>query len=107
MERPFAHQFTTGGLRRIFVRGHANVRKRLLIHVCGFHLGLLMLHLTGVGTPRSLQDRVLARLFTLFGPKTGRWIGWNRLRERFWAPVGPGKGQSTSPALKVARLSLL
>ena len=73
VERPFAHQFTTGGLRRIFVQGHANVRKRLLIHVCGLHLGLLMRHLKGVvGTPRSLQGRVLARLFTLFGPKTGR-----------------------------------
>ena len=72
MERPFAHQFTMGGLRRIFVRGHANVRKRLLIHVCGFNPGLLMRRLTGVGTLRSLQGRVLARLFTLFGPKTGR-----------------------------------
>ena len=72
VERPFAHQFTTGGLRRIFVQGHANVRKRLLIHVCRLHLGLLTRHLTGVGTPRSLQGRVLARLFTLFGPKTGR-----------------------------------
>ena len=57
MERPVAHQFGTGGLRRIFVRGHANVRKRLLIHVCGFKLGLRMRHLTGVGTPRSLQRR--------------------------------------------------
>ena len=64
MERPFAHQFVTGGLRRIFVRGHANVRKRLLIHVCGFNLGLLMRHLTGVGTPRSLQSRAWMRLFT-------------------------------------------
>ena len=88
VERPFAHQFTTGGLRRIFVRGHANVRKRLLIHVSGFNLGLLMRRLTGIGTPRSLQGRVLARLFSLFGAKTGRWIGWNRLWEPFWASIG-------------------
>ena len=88
VERPFAHQFTTGGLRRIFVRGHANVRKRLLIHVCGFNLGLLMRRLTGIGTPRSLQGRVLARLFTLLGAKMGRWIGWNRLWEPFWASIG-------------------
>ena len=27
VERPFAHQFTMGGLRRIFVRGHAIVQK--------------------------------------------------------------------------------
>ena len=89
VERPFAHQFRTGGLRRIFVRRHANVRKRLLIHVCGFNLGLLMRRLTGIGTPRSLQGRVLARLFSLFGAKMGRWLGWNRLWERFWAPIGP------------------
>ena len=62
---------TTGGLRRIFVRGHANVRKRLLIHVCGFNLGLLMRRLTGIGTPRSLQGRVLARLFFAFWGENG------------------------------------
>ncbi len=84
VERPFAHQFTTGGLRRIFVRGHANVRKRLLIHVSGFNLGLPMRRLTGIGTPRSLQGRVLARLFSLVGATMGRWPGWNRL----WAPIG-------------------
>ena len=87
VERPFAHQFATGGLRRIFVRGHAKVRKRLLIHVSGFNLGLLMRRLTGVGTPRSLQGRVLARLFTLLGAPMDRWIGWNRLGERFWASI--------------------
>ncbi len=69
VERPFAHQFTTGGLRRIFVRVHADVRKRLLIHVCGFKLGLLMRHLTGVGTPRSRQGRVLVRHFAPLGRK--------------------------------------
>ena len=79
VERPFAHQFTTGGLRRIFIRDHANVRKRLLIHVCGINLGLLMRHLTGVGTSRSLQGRVRAHHSAPFGAKKGRWIGWNRL----------------------------
>ena len=89
MERPFAHQFGTGGLRRIFVRGHANVRKRLLIHVCGFNLGLPLRHLTGVGTPGSLPGRGRARLFTLSGARTGHWIGWDRLWERFWASIRP------------------
>ena len=78
-----------GGLCRIFVRGHANVRKRLLIHVCGFNLGLLMHRLTGIVTPRSLQDRVLARLFSLLGATMGRWLGLNRLWEHFWALLGP------------------
>lgn len=52
VERVFAHQFETGRLRRIFYRRHLNVRKRLLVQVCGFNLGLLMCHLTDVGTPR-------------------------------------------------------
>ena len=89
VERPFAHQFTTGGLRRIFVRGHAKVRKRLMIHVCGFNLGLLMRRLTGIGTPRSLQGCGWACLFSLLGAKMGRWLGPNRLWEHFWAPIGP------------------
>ena len=89
VERPFAHQFVTGGLRRIWVRGHANVRKRLLIHVCGFNLGMLMRHLTGVGTPRSLQGRAWTRLFTVFWTPRGHWIGWNRQLGRFWASIRP------------------
>ena len=55
LERPFAHLFETGGLRRTHVRGHRNVGKRLLLHAAAFNLGLFMRRLTGVGTPRSLQ----------------------------------------------------
>ena len=32
LERPFAHLYETGGMRRVHLRGHANIRKRLLIH---------------------------------------------------------------------------
>ena len=35
VERPFAHQYETGGLRRVWVRGHENVRKRVLIQAAG------------------------------------------------------------------------
>ena len=42
LERPFAHLYETGGMRRVHLRGHANIRKRLLIHTAGFNLGLLM-----------------------------------------------------------------
>jgi transposase len=68
LERPFAHLYETGGLRRVYLRGHTNIRKRLLIHAGGFNLGLLMRQLIGVGTPRGLQGRrlaVLASLLTL------------------------------------------
>jgi transposase len=41
--------------RRVHLRGHTNIRQRLLIHAGGFNLGLLMRQLMGVGTPRGLQ----------------------------------------------------
>ena len=47
-------------MRRVRLRGHTNIRKRLLIHASGFNLGLLMRHLIGVGTPRELQGRLVA-----------------------------------------------
>jgi transposase len=68
LERPFAHLYETGGMRRVHLRGHANIRKRVLIHASGFNLGLLMRQPIGVGTPRRLQGRlgaVLAALLVL------------------------------------------
>ena len=62
LERSFAHLYETGGMRRVHLRGHTNIRKRLLIHAGGFNLGLLMRRLIGVGTPRGLQGRCLAGL---------------------------------------------
>jgi transposase len=60
LERPFAHLYDTGGMRRVYLRGHTNIRKRLLIHTAGLNLGLLMRQLIGVGTPRGLQGRRIA-----------------------------------------------
>ncbi len=62
LERPNAHLYETGGLRRTHLRGHTNILKRLLVHVGGFNLGLLMRTLIGVGTPRSLQGHLAAVL---------------------------------------------
>src|SRR5262245_38879129 len=66
LERPFAHLFETGGMRRVHLRGHSNIRKRLLMHTAGFNLGLLMRQLIGVGTPRGLQGRLMAVVATLW-----------------------------------------
>jgi IS5 family transposase len=65
IERSFAHVYDTGGMRRTHLRGHTNILKRLLIHVSGFNLGLIMRHLIGVGTARGLQDRRPAVIATL------------------------------------------
>ena len=60
LERPNAHLYETGRMRRVHLRGHPNILKRVLVHTCGFNLGLLMRQLTGVGTPRSLHGRAAA-----------------------------------------------
>ncbi len=54
MERGFAHCLETGGMRRVFLRGHENILKRLLIHTGGLNLSLIMRKLLGRGTPRGL-----------------------------------------------------
>ena len=82
VERPNAHLYETGRMRRVHLRGHPNILKRLLVQVCGVNLGLLMRHLTGVGTPRSLQGRASALVDALIGLLSGCW---GRVR-RFWVP---------------------
>jgi transposase len=61
-ERPFAHLFRTGSMRRTHLRGHENILKRLLLHSGAFNLGLVMRKAFGVGTPRGLQGRLRALL---------------------------------------------
>jgi transposase len=56
VERTFAHAYETGGMRRTHLRGRENILKRLLIHVGGFNLGLVMRKLFGIGKPRRVQD---------------------------------------------------
>lgn len=75
IERTFAHCYETGGMRRTHLRGQENIHKRLLIHVAGFNLGLLMRKLTGIGKPRVLQG-ALGLLFCLvaaFWSLSRRW----------------------------------
>ncbi len=51
-----------GGLRRAWLRGRENLRKRYLVHVAGYNLGLLMRLLVGAGTPREFLARAAAHL---------------------------------------------
>lgn len=55
VERTFAHIYDTGGMRRTHLRQHANILKRLLIHVGAFNLGLVLRTLLGKGTPRGMH----------------------------------------------------
>ena len=87
LERPFAHLYETGRMRRVHLRGHANILKRILIHAGALNLSLLMRHQAGVGTPRSLQGRVAALLGALRDLARTHW----RLQEDTW-PSDPREG---------------
>src|SRR5450432_352234 len=64
LERTFAHNYETGAMRRTHLKRHDNINKRLLVHVGGFNLSLVMRKLTGFGKPRRLQG-LPARIFGL------------------------------------------
>lgn len=55
VERSFAHVCRTGGARRSWLRGLADVTKRYLMCVAGKNLGVIMRSLFGLGTPKTLQ----------------------------------------------------
>jgi len=68
VERTFAHAYDTGGMRRTHLRGHDNILKRLLVHVGGFNLGLVMRRRLGRGTPRGLAAAAAAARRALWAP---------------------------------------
>ena len=74
VERPFAHLYGTGRMRRTHLRGHDNILKRVLIHSGAFNLALMIRRAYGVGTPRGLQGRIVALFASLI-----------RLCRRWWA----------------------
>ena len=90
IERTFAHCYETGAMRRTHLRGHEKILKRLLIHVAGCNLGLVMRTVFGLGTPRGLQSGVLCVLrVVLAGLRAvlgGLW--------RLVAPLAPSTGRS-------------
>jgi transposase len=79
VERSFAHCNETGGMRRVHLRHHPNILKRLLVHVAAFNLGLVMRQLLGRGTPRGLQGSeaalflALLRLLCEVAPQNLAW----------------------------------
>ena len=103
LERPNAHLYETGGMRRTHLRGHANILKRLLVHASGFNLGLFMRTLTGIGTPRSLQGRVAAVValsLALAGLIADRVMAW-RARADDSSPLFTSDHRHALPAVAV------
>jgi transposase len=68
VERSFALLLDRGGMRRAWLRGRENLRKRYLVHVAGYNLGLILRLLVGAGTPRELAARASAPLLVLTTP---------------------------------------
>ena len=56
LERPFAHQYETGAMRRLHVRGRDNVAKRVLLQATAFNLALILRSITKAGTAKGLTD---------------------------------------------------
>jgi len=65
IERNFAHQFDTGGLDRLYVRGKENVHKKFLIQAAACNLALLMRSRYGSGKPRAAHDGVVDAILTI------------------------------------------
>lgn len=57
VERSFAHVCETGGSRRTWLHGIEKVRKRYLMSAMARNLGLVLRHLFGIGSARSLQGQ--------------------------------------------------
>ena len=87
IERSFAHCYETGGMRRTYLRGHENILKRLLIHVAGFNLSLIMRKLMGLGTARGFQG-LAARVFAaLRRPWTWVQVPIDQVWPQNWVPT--------------------
>jgi transposase len=103
VERPFAHYLEAGGMRRTHLRKHGNILKRLLVHVAGFNLGILMRGLIGTGTPREfaevrrdLLSVVLRLLDALACFESLRWT-WDSFRAKFSPDLAAAAGRSSAP----------
>jgi transposase len=89
LERPNAHLYETGAMRRTHLRGHVNILKRLVVHAGGFNLNLLMRTLFGIGTPRSLQGRLAAVVALVI-------VVWTHAVDRWRDAVTPGVDDSSN-----------
>lgn len=65
LERPFAHYLDHGRMRRVWLKGHVNIAKRLLVHTAGFNLALLLRKTIGTGTPQGISALENAFFFVI------------------------------------------
>jgi transposase len=65
IERNFAHQFDTGGMDRLWVRGRENVHKKLLLQAAACNLALLLRATYGTGKPKAAHDQAKTAVFAI------------------------------------------
>jgi transposase len=78
IERNFAHQFDTGGMDRLWVRGIENVHKKLLIQAAACNLALLMRSIYGAGKPKAAHDRMSKAILAI--------LAFISVIEEIWRP---------------------
>jgi transposase len=83
-ERTFAHICDSGGMRRSWLRGLANVTKRYLIATAAHNLGRILRKLFGVGKPKVLQGS--GSLAALMQLAVGRLMAFLAARLHWIAP---------------------
>lgn len=104
LERPFTHQFETGAMRRLHVRGLDEVHKKLLLQAAACNLALLLRTKHGAGTPCGLAEAekglwallsALSEALKALGPPStaplDRWRRPDRIR-----PARAGNPRSSS-----------
>ena len=79
LERPFAHQYESGAMRRLHVCGRDNVAKRVLLQAAACNLALILRTLGGAGTPRGLADLRQKLLSALLSVLEALWALQNRV----------------------------
>jgi hypothetical protein len=93
IERNFAHQFDTGGMDRLYVRGLDNVHKKVLLQAAACNLALLLRSMYGAGKPKAAHDLITEAIFALLTimsileryalasyPTNAGWLGRTRQR---------------------------
>jgi transposase len=100
IERNFAHQFDTGGMDRLYVRGIENVHKKLLVQAAACNLALLMRSIHGTGKPRAAHDQsveAISAILTLIGVLESVWEAWwANTDELSQQRIGPRMGRHST-----------
>jgi transposase len=95
IERNFAHQFDTGGMDRLYVRGIGNVHKKLLIQAAACNLALLMRSMYGAGKPRAAHDQAVEVIFAILALIKGHIQHFGLMVYELWQSAGSGESPRT------------